>query len=292
MFSGYIYRHWIINEEGEEKSYIGQVFSQKHTPEKRWGRDGKGYLGSKDEKVTKFANAIREYGWDNFKHDIILKIECITEEELWFWLDEWECYYIERYDSYYNGYNGTLGGKGARGWEGLKGEKNPMYGKHWDEEHKQHLSEMFKGENHPLYGKVGAMKGKHHTEEAKAKIGKANTGKSFSKEHKHKISESRKDYTGEKHPMYGKHHTDESKLKMSESLKGKQIGIIHNKRKCICLETGDIFETVKEASAWCNGNVTNNLKGRTKSAGRHPITNEKLHWAYCDDDITDVAITD
>ena len=98
MFSGYIYRHWIINEEGEEKSYIGQVFSQKHTPEKRWGRDGKGYLGSKDEKVTKFANAIREYGWDNFKHDIILKIECITEEELWFWLDEWECYYIERYE--------------------------------------------------------------------------------------------------------------------------------------------------------------------------------------------------
>ncbi len=51
-----------------------------------------------------FYNAIKKYGWDNFEH-IILE-EHLTRKEA----KEKEIYYIEKYDSFYNGYNGTFGG--------------------------------------------------------------------------------------------------------------------------------------------------------------------------------------
>lgn len=35
---GYIYRHWVINDKGEEKSYIGKTTQKPH---RRW-RSGKG----------------------------------------------------------------------------------------------------------------------------------------------------------------------------------------------------------------------------------------------------------
>ena len=108
---GYIYRHWII-ENNNENSYIGQTREKK--PQTRWGKDGNGYKPEDDKEGTIFWKAIQEYGWNNFNHDILLKIECQTIEELIFWLDEWEKYYIWYYDSYYkngNGYNMTLGGQ-------------------------------------------------------------------------------------------------------------------------------------------------------------------------------------
>lgn len=45
MFKGYIYRHWIINDKGIEKSYIGQVYRSNKdvNPQERWGKNGNGY---------------------------------------------------------------------------------------------------------------------------------------------------------------------------------------------------------------------------------------------------------
>ena len=94
MYKGYIYRHWIINDKGIEKSYIGQTCKD---VEERWGYNGKRYTKSKNQK---FANAIRKYGWDSFHHDIILTIKCETLEELHYWLKDWERYYIWKYDSF------------------------------------------------------------------------------------------------------------------------------------------------------------------------------------------------
>ena len=111
MVKGYIYRHWIVNENGVEKSYIGQT--RETTTEKRWGKDGCGYKPQKDKTSTKFWNAIKKYGWHNFSHKTLFTIECATEEELVFWLNQWEIYYIEKYNSFYNGYNSTLGGEGV-----------------------------------------------------------------------------------------------------------------------------------------------------------------------------------
>ena len=96
MYKGYIYRHWHL-----EKSYIGQTYME--TPEQRW-QNGRGYSSAK------FARAIKKYGWDNFGHETLLVIECETKEELVFWLNQWETYYIEKFDSFNNGYNATTGG--------------------------------------------------------------------------------------------------------------------------------------------------------------------------------------
>lgn len=45
------------------KKYIGQT---KLSPERRWGKNGCNYSGSKH-----FFGAIQKYGWDNFDHEII-----------------------------------------------------------------------------------------------------------------------------------------------------------------------------------------------------------------------------
>jgi hypothetical protein len=98
MYKGYIYRHWL-----GDKSYIGQTYVE--TPQQRWGKDGKGYYNQ-----TKFGRAIKKYGWHNFGHEVLLTFECETKEELVFWLNQWEAYCIEKYDSFNNGYNSTTGG--------------------------------------------------------------------------------------------------------------------------------------------------------------------------------------
>jgi hypothetical protein len=98
MYKGYIYRHWL-----GDKSYIGQTYVE--TPQQRWGKDGKGYYNQ-----TKFGRAIKKYGWHNFGHEVLLAFECETKNELVFWLNQWEAYYIEKYDSFNNGYNSTTGG--------------------------------------------------------------------------------------------------------------------------------------------------------------------------------------
>lgn len=76
--------------------YIGQS----KNIEKRW-RDHKNRAKT---GTTKFYQALREYGIENFSWEIIE--ECPQEQ-----LDENEIYWIEHYDSYKNGYNSTSGGQ-------------------------------------------------------------------------------------------------------------------------------------------------------------------------------------
>ena len=60
MSSYVVYRHVAPNG----KVYVG-ITCQK--PEYRWGKDGNGYRSN-----AHFMSAIQKYGWDNFKHEIIL----------------------------------------------------------------------------------------------------------------------------------------------------------------------------------------------------------------------------
>lgn len=78
---------------------------------------------------------------------------------------------------------------------------------------------------------------------------------------------------GEKHPMYGKHHTLESKKEMSNKLS----------KPVICLTTGKIFNSSKEASIETKiscSNINECCRNKRQSAGKHPITGEKLKWEY------------
>ena len=108
------------------------------------------------------------------------------------------------------------------------------------------------------------------------------TKKKYSENHREQAGENNPMYgrTGENHHMYGKHHSEETKNKMSESHKGK----INNKpRRIYCIELDKIYNSIREAEKELNISRTNIIKACkdiNKSAGKHPVTKEKLHWRY------------
>ena len=162
--------------------------------------------------------------------------------------------------------NMTWGGEGTSGMhhsdetkknmsESKKGKNNPMYGKKFSEEHKQKLSESNKGKHS---GKNNPFYGKHHSEE-----------------HNKKISEACK---GKNNPFYGKHHSEEHKKKMIEACKCKLS------KKVICVTTGEIFYSQKDASNHYNvsqGNISLCCKEKLKSAGK--LNGTPLKWKYVKD---------
>jgi hypothetical protein len=87
---------------------------------------------------------------------------------------------------------------------------------------------------------------------------KAQKGKVFSEEHKCKLRENHADMSGGKHPQA---------------------------KKVVCVETGQVFDAVKEAEEWAGvtGGISACCKGKIKTAGKHSITGEKLHWMYYDE---------
>lgn len=92
-----VYMHTAPNN----KKYIGITFL---SPEKRWGVNGYGY-----KKQIKFYRAIKKYGWENFKHEILYTNLTKAEAE------QKEIELIKLYDSKNNGYNSDDGGKGSSG---------------------------------------------------------------------------------------------------------------------------------------------------------------------------------
>lgn len=123
------------------KVYIGITC---RPPRERWGSDGKRYSNNKY-----FYNAIKKYGWNNIKHEILYdNLDQKTAQE-------YEKFFIFVYDSSNreHGYNHTLGGEHGKMSEHtneenrkrgktLIGEKNPFYGKKHSEQTRQHLSEV------------------------------------------------------------------------------------------------------------------------------------------------------
>lgn len=135
------------------------------------------------------------------------------------------------------------------------------------------------GEKHPNFGK-------HHSEETRKKMSNAalgeknhNFGKSTPDDIRQKISQS---MSGEQAYWYGKHHTDESKNKMSEANSGAN----HPQCKPVyCYELDEYFWGAKAAADkyGINGSsIARCCLDKLQSAGKHPITGEKLHWVYID----------
>lgn len=88
-----IYKHTnLING----KCYIGQTMQH---PADRWN-DGKNY-----NRAFKFGRALDKYGWEGFSHEI-LESNILSQEDA----NKLEEYYIAFYDSYVRGYNSTKGG--------------------------------------------------------------------------------------------------------------------------------------------------------------------------------------
>lgn len=97
----FIYKH-INNING--KVYIGQT--RQNPPSLRWAGGIQAYTYN---SPTKFSNAIKKYGWENFSHEILC--EC-TEKDV----DDLEKYYIAFYNSTNDnfGYNIEYGGNALK----------------------------------------------------------------------------------------------------------------------------------------------------------------------------------
>lgn len=163
------------------KIYIGKDMKNSST-----------YFGS--GKIIKLA--IKKYGKENFKKDII-EI-CENKEQL-------NCQEIH-WISFYNSTNELIGYNIALGGEGGKTTKEP-----WNKglktgklksEHKQKISD--------------ALTGNERTQETKVKISKAHTGKILSKSTKDKLSQLN----------LGKILSEETKNKMSQTRKNKKQTIL------------------------------------------------------------------
>ncbi len=82
-------------------------------------------------------------------------------------------------------------------------------------------------------------------------------------------------------------------IRISDSLNvDNELMLIKNnnggyfKKKVICLTTGEIFGYIRDASEKYkinSSNISTTCGGKAKSAGKHPITGEKLIWMYYDE---------
>lgn len=168
------------------KAYIGKAVSSVEVRKQQHYRDA---LNGCD---FIFHRAIRKYGFENFKWEILYNN--VPKEQLGFA----EICAIYTHDSLYNGYNMTFGGEGC-------------LGRITKEETKQKISIANRGENSPMFGK-------HLSEEMKKKLSESHMGKTFSLESRQKMSMSR---IGEKNPMFGKSRSAEARKTTSEKNKNK-----------------------------------------------------------------------
>lgn len=231
-----------LNKKNNKK-YIG-ITSQK--PEARWS-NGNGYKAN-----NHFYSAIQKYGWDNFEH-IIFKNNLTKEEAC-----ELEIQLIKKYNTMNSnyGYNLTSGGDHPKDFSEETREKLRISSTNRhviSEQGRKNISEARKA----YIKKYGTpTQGKGHTEETKQKL--------------------REQKLGKKNPMYGKTTSDKQKRIAKE-----QASI-----KIQCIETGQIFNSRKDAAKWCGlksaSGISDYLSGKKKSAGKHPITGEKLHWKNID----------
>ena len=122
-----VYKHYLKNDN---RVYIGQT----NNVLLRW-------KPSAYKHCAKFYNAIQKYGWKNFSHDIL--IDNLTIEEA----NEWEEYYIKKYDSIDDGWNLKLGGENHLHSEETKQKMSKTRkGVPHSQEHSQAISEALKGQ--------------------------------------------------------------------------------------------------------------------------------------------------
>jgi len=94
------------------------------------------------------------------------------------------------------------------------------------------------------------------------RMSEAQKGKKHSEESKRKISEANK----------GKKHSEESKRKISEAQKNRK----DQSKKVLCIETGEIFESVHEATRKTGvdfSSISRVCSGKLKTTGGY-------HWEY------------
>lgn len=86
----------------------------------------------------------------------------------------------------------------------------------------------------------------------------------------------------------GYKHSEETRASISRNNSMKRPEIREKfGRKVININTKKIFKTIAEAKNWSGLNTDSGIievcKGKRKTAGTHPVTGERLRWAYYDE---------
>lgn len=298
-----VYKHTFPNG----KIYIGIT---NMSVNRRWRNNGEGYKGQ-------FVyNAIKKYGWENVKHEVLF--ENLTQQEA----EQKEIKLITFYKSNQRefGYNLANGGsslgmhseeskrKMSESRKGLFiGEKNPRWHKEVSPETRQKISNALKGRKQPREfvercsekrrgqkrtieqrKKMSmAVTGRVMSETTKEKLRIAKIGKKHTKEAKEKISLANK----------GKHSvpcSESAKKKISEANKGKNnffYGKHHTdevkeilsqrlSKPILCVETNKVYRNTKQAAIDIGNkdrtNILSALRGKTQTAYGY-------HWRYYDE---------
>lgn len=226
------------------KKYVGQSTNI----EERWYHH-RNSLKKNAHYNDYLQRAWNAYGEDSF--DFYVLQTCEVHE-----LDGLEIYYIDLFNSNNNknGYNLESGGGANKvvSQETRQKQRDAKLGRTLTDEHKANIGRSLKG--HLAYPKSeeGIQRlrdfntGKVIPEDVRAKISKATIGKSKSEETKKKIKENH----ANKHPVY-------------------------------CPQLNEYFDTTFDAEykyGVSHQNICKCLNGERKSAGKHPITGEKLTW--------------
>ena len=213
--------------------------------------NGKSYIGQSVDIKRRFwdhrcithetnrhlKNALRKYGKDSFKYEILE--ECSQED-----LDDREIYYIEKLQPEYNV---TPGGQGRKKRlpESVKEELREKSKKQWADKTEEEKERIIRK------NLTGPKVGHAVSEETRRKLREANAGKKQSRE---TIEKRRQTMQEKKRNGYVRDMS------------------IHFK-KVICIESGLVFESVKSAAEYYGINpssISANLKGRQKTVkGRH-----------------------
>lgn len=230
------------------KIYIGQSW--------RYKKRIISYKNSRCFSQKSLYSSIKKYGWDKHKIEIIHSLpEDISQNVL----NIYEKFYHEQY--LYCGFN-TMnirepGSNGKLHPDSIKKMANSKKGKKLTQEHRNKIAKGNMGRKMSQKTKdiiSSIHKGCKRSEEIKQKM----RGRKFTDEHKEKLSIIKKKTLEER---FGKKKADEIKANMSKSLKG-----IHMK-SIICIETGEIFSSIKEAAHKLNistSSIDNILSGRAK----------------------------
>lgn len=211
------------------------------TLERRARNGGRAY-----SECTVFYRAIQKYGWDNFTHEVLesgLSYEEACEKER---------HYIKAFRSLASemGYNLETGG----------GANTTV-----SEETKKKISETLTG-----------RKGQIPTPETRRKLSEAKRGKKrppVSEETRRKLSLANS----------GRVFTPEHRANISKSKSGPRFSGKNNShpRAVLCVETGVVFDTIKEAGVFVGGspqNIISCCRGRLKTSGGY-------HWRYADEEV-------
>ncbi len=198
-----------ITNNINNKVYIGQTIG---SVAKRWS-----YHCGKDSRCRVMANAIRKYGRESFKIEIIDKSDNIDN------LNKKEQFWIESLQSISpNGYNLQSGGLNHLA----------------SEETRKLQSESAKG-NTNAKGKKRSMESRRKISESLRGQKGRNTGNKHSIEVRRKISEAGK----------GRQVSEKTRRKMSEAHIGK---IQSNSRSVLCLTNNTIYPSISHAAKKLN----------------------------------------